>query len=249
MKYRAYKKGTGHSYAFGAFPTMELLEAQPAHCLEVIVSSTFPKIDMIREKADRHNIAVRISDTDIRRLAHKGNVFVIGVFQTDMAPVVAGNHLVLHEVSDMGNLGNICRTALAMGCKDLITIGNTCDIYHPKTVRASMGAIFRVRHTHFEDVESYQKAFPENALFPFMLATSGSKALPEVEVPKRWSIVFGNEGAGLPDFFAEIGTAVRIPQSEEVDSLNLTTAVAIGLYTFTVGENHGKAWNTERKGR
>lgn len=233
MRYKSYRKGAEVSYTFGAFPTMELLEAKPSIVEEIILSSSFPKAEMVYDIAKAHGIPVRVDDATIRRLADKGNVFVIGVFRTEMDPVEDGNHIVLHEISDMGNLGNICRTALALGVKDVVTIGNTCDIYHPKTVRASMGAIFRVRHSHYEEIEEYISAYPKREKFFFMLPESGSTPLPVVEAPAQWSIVFGNEGAGLPESFAKKGTAVRIPQSPEVDSLNLTTAVAIGLYQFT----------------
>jgi TrmH family RNA methyltransferase len=70
-------------------------------------------------------------------------------------------------------------------------------------------------------------------LYPFML--DGSKSLPEVlsgDVPARWTLVFGNEGSGLPAEFAKLGQPVRIPSNERIDSLNLSIAVGIGAYAF-----------------
>ncbi|MBQ4086559.1 MAG: TrmH family RNA methyltransferase, partial [Clostridia bacterium] len=46
-------------------------------------------------------------------------------------------------------------------------------------------------------------------------------------------LVFGNEGSGLPDEFADMGVPVRIPMSAEIDSYNLAISVAIGTYAFT----------------
>ena len=51
--------------------------------------------------------------------------------------------------------------------------------------------------------------------------------------PARFSLVFGNEAAGLPKSFAAMGRPVFIPQGPEVDSLNLSVAVALGAYAFT----------------
>ena len=47
-----------------------------------------------------------------------------------------------------------------------------------------------------------------------------------------YSLVFGNEGAGLPPEFASMGQSVIIPNSDEIDSLNLSVAAAIGVYAF-----------------
>ena len=46
------------------------------------------------------------------------------------------------------------------------------------------------------------------------------------------ALIFGNEGAGLPPEFQRVGQPVRIPSSDEVDSLNLAIAAAIGMYAF-----------------
>lgn len=51
---------------------------------------------------------------------------------------------------------------------------------------------------------------------------------------KPFSLVFGNEGSGLPVSFAAYGTPVRIRQSNEIDSLNLSIAASIGMYSFSV---------------
>lgn len=52
-------------------------------------------------------------------------------------------------------------------------------------------------------------------------------------MPEQWTLIFGNEGSGLPSDFAKIGQAVRIPSNEKIDSLNLSIAAAIGIYSFT----------------
>lgn len=68
----------------------------------------------------------------------------------------------------------------------------------------------------------------------FMLSEE-AEAIGKITVPEKWALVFGNEGAGLPEEYSKLGRSVIIPQSPYVDSLNLTTAVAIGLYHYTNG--------------
>jgi tRNA G18 (ribose-2'-O)-methylase SpoU len=50
---------------------------------------------------------------------------------------------------------------------------------------------------------------------------------------RAYALVFGNEQTGLPPRFAQLGQSVLIPQSKEIDSLNLAVAVSIGTYVFT----------------
>lgn len=232
MQWKKYKKSDHHSYSFGAFPTMELIQDQADWIKEIIISTKYRQKDDLVEKLEDEKIPYRISDSQINRLSPKGNIFLMGVFEKRQVPIQKGNHLVCHEISDMGNLGNICRSMLAFGVFDLITIGNSCDFYHPKTVRSSMGAIFQIRHAHYDRMEDYKKDFSENQCQLFMLDEE-AQSLARAEVPDRWSLVFGNEGSGLPEDFVQYGIPIMIPQSPYVDSLNLTTAAAIALYEFT----------------
>ena len=52
---------------------------------------------------------------------------------------------------------------------------------------------------------------------------------------KPFTLVFGNEQTGLPPEFAQLGQSVMIPQSSEIDSLNLAVAVSVGSYVFLHG--------------
>ena len=77
------------------------------------------------------------------------------------------------------------------------------------------------------------KEFNDNrSFYPFML-----KAKESLQTIKKsdgvFSLIFGNEGAGLPDTFLQVGTPVIIKHTKDIDSLNLDNAVAIALYEFT----------------
>ena len=133
----------------------------------------------------------------------------------------------------MGNVGTILRTAVGFGIHDIAFVSPAVDVFHPKVVRASMGALFRLRHEYFESFSDYRKNNPNQEVFCFML--NGTKLLPKIDYSKRrlFSIVFGNEATGLDDSFLAEGTSVIIPQSSEVDSLNLTIAAGIAMFLFT----------------
>lgn len=233
---KPYKKGVDYSYTLGAFPTIELLKCRPQAVREVLVHSTFPEKATIDELCGKHKIPVTVADKQIARLSDKENCFVIGVFDKYTEDLKAdAPHIVLVNPSNMGNLGTILRTAAAMGIYDIAIIAPGVDSFHPKAVRASMGALFRLRHKYYEDFADYRKDFPDHEVFCFMLTGERQLTVSDVPKPKLFSLVFGNEATGLPAEFANYGQSIIIPQTPDVDSLNLTIAVGIGSYMFTQG--------------
>ena len=141
----------------------------------------------------------------------------------------------LHQPGDSGNVGTILRTALGFGIEDVALIRPCVDVFDPKTVRASMGSLFRLRVRVYPDFETYREEMGERDYYPFMLDASIplTEAL-EQPVRSRRTLIFGNEGHGLPPFFASVGQPVRIPSNEKVDSLNLAIAAGIGIYASFV---------------
>ena len=232
---KPYKRGCGYSYALGAFPTFEMLRKRPECAIGVFVHSSFPEREKVAALCAEHNIPVWDNDKAIARLSDKENVFVIGVFRTyedKLDPEVP--HLMLVNPSNMGNLGTILRTCLAFGIHDVAIIAPGVDWLNPKVVRASMGALFSLRITMYNSFEEYV-CFASGVgreYFPFMLNGGTELSLESCPKPKLYTLVFGNEATGLPQEYAEYGTAIKIPQSDEVDSLNLTIAVGIGLFGF-----------------
>ena len=113
------------------------------------------------------------------------------------------------------------------------------DVFDPHVLRASMGAFYKLRVHTFDAFEDYRALYPDRPLYPFML--DGAKSLNEVAAAAEppFSLVFGNEASGLPARFAQLGQSVLIPQSDEIDSLNLAVAVSVGSYVFMHGgKNH-----------
>ena len=143
-----------------------------------------------------------------------------------------GCHLALHHPSDKGNLGTMLRTALGFGYRDIAIIRPAADAFDPHVVRASMGAIFGLNVRYYDDFAAYRADFPQHMLYPFMLDASVplDQAVAQKKTP--FTLIMGNEGSGLPAEFAAMGQPVRIPHNHEIDSLNLSVAAAIGMYTF-----------------
>lgn len=231
QKFKKYKKNDKHSYTFGAFPTLELIRSNNYNIIAIFIDDKYnDKENLIKELEDK-NIYYEIAPNVIKRISNKENTYLVGVFEKKNYKLERNNHIILHDISDMGNLGTIIRSMLAFGYKDLALIGNVADIYNPKVIRASMGAFFKIRFTHYDTIEKYMEEF-DNKLYMFMLSNDMKDSIFNKKLASPYSLVFGNEGAGLPNEFEKFGEKIFIPQSYEVDSLNLPIAVSIGLYEF-----------------
>lgn len=233
-----YKNDLDYSYAPGIFPSMECLRHRPETVRRLLLHSSASGregADRLRALAEEHGVRVEEADRVLARISGKENCFAAAVFakfSDDLAP--DRPHVVLHNPGDSGNVGTILRTALGFGVEDAALIRPCVDLFDPRTVRASMGSLFSLRVRVYEDFEEYRRDFPDRPLYPFMLDAS----LPLGEVlrekrPPDWTLIFGNEGRGLPAAFSALGQAVRIESNDRVDSLNLAVAAAIGIYGFT----------------
>lgn len=133
----------------------------------------------------------------------------------------------LHEVQDPGNLGTILRTLAWFGNFRCLLSPQSVDLYNPKVVRASMGAIFHVPVERDVTFESLHARYPRLALLDLHGAPLSSPNFRAFD-----AYVFGNEARGLP---AELNKPLRsttfsIPGGRTIESLNLATAVNICAY-------------------
>ena len=229
-----YDKNDEISYCLGTTICFELLLRAPEEA-EALYISPKQKRDETYDKlvalARTNGIPVIENNEKIFHLADKDNVMAIGEFKKFNRPLDAKkNHVVLVNPSNMGNLGTILRSCAAFNIGGLAIIKPAADAFDPKCVRSSMGAIFSVPFSYFSSFDEYQKSAGLRSYYPFMLkATASTKGLKKKE---PYSLVFGNEATGLDDSFLQVGTPLKIPQSSQVDSLNLDNAVSIALYVF-----------------
>lgn len=232
---QAYHSSLDYAYAPGMFPAMECLLKRPEAVRRVLISSKAGDtagVMQLKRLCSELNIRVEEADRALARISQKENCFAAAVFQKTEGELHAdAPHVVLVSPGDQGNVGTILRTCLGVGLKNIALIRPCVDVFDPKVIRASMGAMFAMEVKTYDDFDAYFGAFQNRAIYPFML--DGAVYLNDVMIRRPYTLVFGNEGSGLPKAFAQLGQAVRIPHSEEIDSLNLSVAVAIGAYHFT----------------
>lgn len=138
--------------------------------------------------------------------------------------------LVLDRVADPGNLGVIMRTAEAAGCAGIFLTDGSVELFNPKVVRASMGAIFRLPVFQQEPGVPLLQALKDNAIS--ILAAHIQGASFHTLVPTgAIALLLGNEAFGIdPDLLALADQTVTIPMAAPVESLNIAVAAGILLY-------------------
>jgi TrmH family RNA methyltransferase len=231
---KPYKKDFDYSYTLGSYPTIEMIKANADIVKIVYIHTDYSDNYMIESLCNEKHISVKYDNKIISKISDKENCYVVGIFNKFSCVLNADKpHIVLVNPSDMGNLGTIMRTIVGFGIHDIAIIRPCADIFHPKTIRSSMGAFFKLCYQYFDSFEEYINLYNKHDIFTFML--NGQETLTINDCPKTrvYSLVFGNEASGLDDYFCNIGTSILIPQSSEVDSLNLAIAVGIGAFIFT----------------
>ena len=234
MEYKKYSEENDYSYSFGGFPTYEILKNNPQKVIKVFVSSKLQKNDewqKLETLCTLNNIAIEQNDKQIERITQKGNIYIVGVFKKYQGKLDDGNTIVLHNPSDMGNLGTIMRIMVGFGYKNLAIIKPCADYFNPKTIRASMGAVFSLNIQTFDSFEDFEK---QNKLPLYLFMLNGTTSLNELNCVKdSHALVFGNEATGLPKDYTSKGTSVKIKHSGNIDSLNLAISVGIATYQFS----------------
>ena len=231
-KIKRYQKEFTYSYAFGAYPVIELLKSHPESVLKVLFKEDSFKdgnIPAIQKECEKRNIHTQINNKLIDKISVKENTYVVGVFKKYASKIKEDeNHIVLVNPSNTGNLGTILRTMLGFNFKNLAIIKPAVDIFDPLVVRASMGAVFGINFEYFNNIEEYVLKFSAHHLYPFML--NGKSSVENVKFVKPYSIIHGNESKGLDEKYLELGESVYIPHSKDIDSLNLSIAAGISMW-------------------
>ncbi len=232
VKIKKYNKKFDYTYAFGMFPTIELLTTKPSKAIKVLLnthSARSVELERIIYLCKKNGVRFEFNNRQIEKIAVKENTYAIGIFEKFGSTLSeTNNHIALVNPSDMGNVGTIIRTMLGFGISDMAMIRPAIDIFDPRVVRSSMGGFFKINFEYFDSFEDYMDRFETHNLYSFML--DAKSELHKVKFNAPFSMIFGNEGDGLPESYKNIGESVHIKHNDKIDSLNLSVAVGIALY-------------------
>jgi 16S rRNA (guanine527-N7)-methyltransferase len=126
---------------------------------------------------------------------------------------------------DPENVGALIRSAVAFGAAQVVLLTESAHPYHPKSLRASGGAVLHARLLEGPSLHD----LPED--LPLLALSQRGEEISESVFPESFGLLVGMEGPGLPERWQE--NALAIPVRPEVESLNAATAAAIALYVWS----------------
>ncbi len=140
--------------------------------------------------------------------------------------------MVLEDLQDPGNVGTILRTAEGAGVTGVILSRKTVDLFAPKTIRSTMGSIFRMPFVYMEDLTEALDWLKEQKIQTYAAHLMGEHSYSEEDYRGGSAFLIGNEGNGLTEALSEKADhLIRIPMEGQVESLNASVAAAILMYT------------------
>ena len=158
------------------------------------------------------------------------------VASMDICGAVADGERILmaESIRDLGNLGTVIRSCYALGIDKLVLSSDCADIYNPKTIRAAMGAIFRLPTVTVDTAERSCAVRTRVTQGRRIYATAlhrESRDIGDVQLSAGDCFVIGNEGHGLCEATVSACTCpVIIPMREGAESLNASAAAAICIW-------------------
>jgi len=139
--------------------------------------------------------------------------------------------LILESIQDPGNLGTMLRTGEGAGITGIIMNKTTVDLFNPKTIRSTMGSIYRVPFYVTEDLSGTLSQLKENGVSLYAAHLKGEHYYTEEDYTLGCAFLIGNEGNGLSDEIAnQADTYIKIPMEGKVESLNAAISATLLMY-------------------
>ena len=171
----------------------------------------------------------KMSDT----MTPQGILTVVRTYEYSLDDILdAGKLFVLADgLQDPGNLGTIFRTAEAAGAAGVILSGDSVSIYNPKSIRSTMGTLFRMPFVYVDDLPDTILKIKEHGIRVYASHLKGAVNYLEPDYTAPTAFVIGNEGAGVSEDVVKASDgSIFIPMEGEVESLNAAVAASVLLF-------------------
>jgi TrmH family RNA methyltransferase len=176
------------------------------------------------------NVFKSVSDTQ----TPQGILAIVKMPSYSLEQMLQGNKthlLILESIQDPGNLGTMVRTGEGAGITGIIMNQTTVDLFNPKTIRSTMGSIYRVPFYIAENLEETLEALKENGVHLFAAHLKGTASYDEADYTTSTGFLIGNEGNGLSDAIADAASCyIKIPMEGQVESLNAAISATLLMY-------------------
>ena len=212
-------------------------EADEEFVREVYVSESYIEKNGISEKLRRigyeavsDEVFKKISDTK----APQGILCVMNQYKYTLEDLLKKENpvlVLLEDIQDPGNLGTILRTGEGAGIDGVIMTKDTVDIYNPKTIRATMGSVYRMPFLYVDSLEEVIKVLQKKGIVVYAAHLDGQEYYDSFDFTKGSAFLIGNEGNGLKKETADLADAyLKIPMEGRVESLNAAIATSLLMY-------------------
>ena len=139
--------------------------------------------------------------------------------------------LILESIQDPGNLGTMLRTGEGAGISGVIMNQTTVDLFNPKTIRSTMGSIYRIPFFIADDLEETLVQLKQKGVTLYAAHLKGKRHYDEENYTSACGFLIGNEGNGLSDKIADMAeTYIKIPMQGKVESLNAAISATLLMY-------------------
>ena len=211
-------------------------EAPKERIEEVFVSESFAKEnEQLLSGAEtvvvRDDVFAKMCDTQ----TPQGILTVLKQPKTTLEEILErdGPIVLLEDVQDPGNVGTIIRTAEGAGAAGVILSSGCADLFAPKTIRSTMGSVFRVPAVFTDDPVQTAERLHRFGSTLYAAHLRGKNFYDEQEYRSPCTLLIGNEARGLSEgLSAAADVLVKIPMEGKLESLNASVAAGILLYTI-----------------
>lgn len=202
-------------YAAESFPIEKLRDRLPAECSFEVLSDHVFKAVSDTQTPQGILCLVKIPEYRLEDIYRKEKTSI----------------LFLENIQDPGNLGTMIRTGEGAGVTGIVVSKNTVDLYNPKTIRSTMGSIYRVPVIIAEDFKGAIAQTKKQGVRLYAAHLKGQDAYDEPDYTKATGFLIGNEGNGLTAETADLADRyIRIPMEGKVESLNAAIAATLLMY-------------------
>lgn len=180
-----------------------------------------------------------VSEKELERISHLKTpnkaIALVALPKPEETKLCRGLSIALENLQDPGNLGTIIRTAAWFGISNIYCTPDTVDVYNPKVIQSTMGAIFKVNVNYCNLFETINKA-KSNAITCFGTRLDGENIY-QTTLNNNAVIVMGNESKGMSSELSRLmDRNIKIPSyappSADMESLNVSIATAIVCAEF-----------------
>ncbi len=202
-----------------------------AYFSESYVAELYPK--GVPAELPHEVVADKVFDAVAETVTPQGVLAIVRMPEYSMEKMLAdaGTLVLLEDMRDPGNLGTVLRTAEAAGVAGVILSKESVDVYNPKVIRSTMGAVYRVPFLYVEDFKETLRMLKAQEVRLLAAHLKGNKTFDRADYSGKVGILIGNEANGLTDEAAELAEEkVLIPMAGNVESLNAAVAAALLMY-------------------